>query len=1119
MLLKLPTRLLLAALLLLAILALTACAKDIPVYTPPSERPVAAAEKPWAPGNFLALAYHDVEDDDPDQAFLSVRTDRLVDQLAWLRENGYQAVSVDQILAARQGGKPLPERAVLLSFDDGYRSFYTRVLPILKAYRWPALLAPVGTWMDTPANKPVDFGGSLEPRRRFLDWDEIRLISQSGLVEIAAHTDASHYGALANPQGNTEPAAAIRAYDAKTGNYETEAQFQARMGGDVRAISRKIEQVTGRKPRVWVWPYGAEGGSTLRIAADNGYELALTLEDGPGRLDRLMSTPRMLLASDPPLKPFANSIVSMEATPSMRVAHVDLDYVYDPDPAQTDRNLGELVQRILDLQINTVFLQAYSDPTGDGLVRSVYFPNRWLPVRADLFNRAAWQLHNRANVMVYAWMPVLAYDLDASIPRVTRWQPGQAEARPDPDQYRRLSPFDATARARIGDLYEDLARHAIFDGILFHDDAVLSDFEDASPGALAAYRAAGLPADIGQLRTDATALDPLQEPLPDRFHRGADRTGACGARAADQDRPQPLRHADPGAAVRDLVRAEPGRFPGRLRLDRPHGHAADGERAQGPGKRLARPAGRRRGAAPRRARQDRVRTAGARLAHRPRPPRGHARRHRGAGRLDAAPATARRAQLRLLPRRFLARPAPVARHPARHLRSLVSPPMIDRLIALIILLAVLGAPFGFTMMLTGQALLGFVFFYPLFMSGMWMAGGLYFWWHWERRWQWGPGSTPPALAGDPLVSILVPCYNEADNGEETLLAALNQRYPNVEVIAINDGSSDGTGPMLDRLAEQHPRLRVVHLAQNQGKAMALRMGALAARSEYLVCIDGDAVLDPDAAAYLVAPLIDNPRVGAVTGNPRIRTRSTLIGRIQVGEFSSIIGLIKRTQRVYGQVFTVSGVVAAFRRAALDRVGYWSLDMITEDIDISWKLQRDHWSIFYEPRGLCWILMPETLRGIWKQRLRWAQGGAEVFLKNLRSIWSWRHRRLWPLMLEFCLSTAWAFAFGVSVLLWLISQVVTLPNNMHIASLMPPAFTGMMLAVVCLLQFAISILIDRRYEPGLWRALYWVIWYPLAYWMVSLFTTLVSFPKVMLRKQAERARWTSPDRGIKSPDAS
>src|SRR3546814_3593798 len=72
-----------------------------------------------------------------------------------------------------------------------------------------------------------------------------------------------------------------------------------------------------------------------------------------------------------------------------------------------------------------------------------------------------------------------------------------------------------------------------------------------------------------------------------------------------------------------------------------------------------------------------------------------------------------------------------------------------------------------------------------------------------------------------------------------------------------------------------------------------------------------------ASSYLVAPLVENPRVAAVTGNPRIRTRSTLIGRIQVGEFSSIIGLIKRTQRVYGQMFTVSGVCSAFRRKALE----------------------------------------------------------------------------------------------------------------------------------------------------------------------------------------------------------
>lgn len=442
--------------------------------------------------------------------------------------------------------------------------------------------------------------------------------------------------------------------------------------------------------------------------------------------------------------------------------------------------------------------------------------------------------------------------------------------------------------------------------------------------------------------------------------------------------------------------------------------------------------------------------------------------------------------------------------------------MIDRIYALLILLLVLGAPVGVALSLTGDVLLDFVFFYPLFMSALWMAGGSYFWLHWERHWPWSDGGevTPPELAGEPLVSILIPCFNEGQHAVETIGAALAQRYSSIEVIAINDGSSDDTAEVLDRLAATEPRLRVLHLAQNQGKAVALRMGALAARSEYLVCIDGDALLDQDAAAYLVAPLIDNPRVGAVTGNPRIRTRSTLVGRIQVGEFSSIIGLIKRTQRVYGRVFTVSGVIAAFRRSALNRIDYWSEDMITEDIDISWKLQLDHWSIFYEPRALCWILMPETLRGLWKQRLRWAQGGAEVLLKNVGSIWVWRYRYMWPLLIEFSLSAIWAFTFALSMLLFAAGLVIELPPELQVASMLPPAFTGLVLACTCLLQFGLSLLIERRYEQGLARSLFWIIWYPIAFWMLTLFTTLVSFPKVMLRRRQQRARWTSPDRGIK-----
>lgn len=192
-----------------------------------------------AENHVLGIAYHDVEDRDPDQAVVAVRTERLIEQLAWLRENGYQPVTVDQIMAARKGGPELPAKAVLLSFDDGYASFYTRVLPVLRSYNWHALLAPVGAWVDTPLNQPVDFAGTPRKRSDFLTWQQVREISRSGLVEIAAHTDANHKGVLANPQGNLQPAAAARRYDASTGRYESEAEFEARLRSDVAAISKK----------------------------------------------------------------------------------------------------------------------------------------------------------------------------------------------------------------------------------------------------------------------------------------------------------------------------------------------------------------------------------------------------------------------------------------------------------------------------------------------------------------------------------------------------------------------------------------------------------------------------------------------------------------------------------------------------------------------------------------------------------------------------------------------------------------------------------------------------------------------------------------------------------------
>ena len=190
---------------------------------------------------------------------------------------------------------------------------------------------------------------------------------------------------------------------------------------------------------------------------------------------------------------------------------------------------------------------------------------------------------------------------------------------------------------------------------------------------------------------------------------------------------------------------------------------------------------------------------------------------------------------------------------------------------------------------------GFTFGYPFVMAWYWMTGGLL---HRSlpRVARAAARRAAAAVVVYPPVSILVPCHNEGENVREVFAALDAVDYPNFEMIGINDGSRDDTGAILDELAGKYERLRVVHLASNRGKALALNAGAIAARHEILVAIDGDSLLDRDAVTWFVRRFLSDGTLGALTGNPRIRNRSSLLGRLQVGESSAIVGLIKRARR-------------------------------------------------------------------------------------------------------------------------------------------------------------------------------------------------------------------------------
>jgi len=397
------------------------------------------------------------------------------------------------------------------------------------------------------------------------------------------------------------------------------------------------------------------------------------------------------------------------------------------------------------------------------------------------------------------------------------------------------------------------------------------------------------------------------------------------------------------------------------------------------------------------------------------------------------------------------------------------------------------------------------------MSIVWTLGGVIFFLRWERK-----GS--PHLDSFPFVSIIIPAHNEEKVIEEVVENLKDLNYPNYEVIVVNDGSVDHTGQILNRLSTLYDQwLKIIHLNPNSGKAQALNMGTLFSKGQFVLTMDADSFLEKNALSWLVWQFIQFPRVGAVTGNPRVLNRTTLMGKIQIGEYSSIIGLIKRTQRLLGKVLTVSGVVAAFRKSALLECGLFDADTVTEDIDITWKLQRRFWDIRYEPHALCWVLVPETMKGLWRQRVRWAQGGIEVLKKHL-SIWrDRRQRRLWPVYVEYMVGIIWAHTFIFLSVFWLISYL--LHYFLGTSLLLPfapfiPKWIGSILALTCLLQFVVSFFVDIRYEgKSFIRYYFWVIWYALLYWFICSLAVVTSVYNMVVRKRGVSVRWKSPDRGL------
>ncbi|WP_330270189.1 glycosyltransferase [Lentzea sp. NBC_00516] len=249
--------------------------------------------------------------------------------------------------------------------------------------------------------------------------------------------------------------------------------------------------------------------------------------------------------------------------------------------------------------------------------------------------------------------------------------------------------------------------------------------------------------------------------------------------------------------------------------------------------------------------------------------------------------------------------------------------------------------------------------------------------HTDRRLRRESEDEPPPWFAPP-VSVVVPAFNEVLNIVATVRSiAGNNHLADVEVIVVDDGSTDGTADVAEEL--DLPGVTVIRQT-NQGKPAALNAGIREATHDVLVLVDGDTIFEPDTVGQLVQPFADNG-VGAVSGNAKVGNRQGLLGRWQHLEYCAGSNLDRQILHALRCIPTVPGAVGAFRRAALVDVGGVSDDTLAEDTDLTMAVTRAGWRVAYRPEAKAWTEAPATVHGLFKQRYRWSYGTFQAMWKH------------------------------------------------------------------------------------------------------------------------------------------
>ena len=360
---------------------------------------------------FVTLTFHDVRDDvarTGDRDVYAISTKNLAQYFAWIQEEGWHPIRLEDVWQARQKKKPLPAKSVLLTFDDGALSSYTRVFPLLKQYDFPAVFAIPTSWINGNTKDADQAYGE----HNLMNWDQMREMQQSGLTEFVSHSDNMHKGIVANPQNSMQPAAITREYSPMFSNYESDEAYSNRVFSDLKRSKETLDFELGINSLAIFWPYGAVTKESEEIAAKAGLPMSFSLGSMSTLADSGATYQRGLIMNNPSPEMIHEEMMDFltfaRADHKQRKSFIrfDLAEMLSPNNQVFDQKLGRFLNQINSLSSNTILLQTVADQNGDGKIDVAYFPNQQLKMSQDLLNRTVWQARTRINNRVYAELPV-----------------------------------------------------------------------------------------------------------------------------------------------------------------------------------------------------------------------------------------------------------------------------------------------------------------------------------------------------------------------------------------------------------------------------------------------------------------------------------------------------------------------------------------------------------------------------------------------------------------------------------------------------------------------------------------------------------------------------------------